>query len=46
VREAASLMVNRGIGRIPVVDGVSTRRLIGIIDREDVVRAILSVEGL
>jgi len=39
--EAAELMVRRGFGRIPVVDGPRTRILIGVIDREDVARAIV-----
>jgi CBS domain-containing protein len=40
--EAAELMVERGYGRIPVVDGPKTRILIGVIDREDVARALLA----
>jgi len=38
VFKAARLMLDRGYGRIPVVDKEPTRRLVGIIDREDIVR--------
>jgi len=40
--EAATIMVNRNVGRIPVVESETTRKLVGIVDREDVVRALLS----
>ncbi len=40
VEEAARLMVERGYGRVPIVEGEDTRRLVGIIDREDVIRVI------
>ena len=40
VREVAELMVSRGFGRIPVIDDPKSRRLMGIVDREDVVRFI------
>jgi len=36
--KAARLMLDRGYGRIPVVDKEPTRRLVGIVDREDIVR--------
>lgn len=36
--EAARLMVDKGYGRIPVVESERTRRLVGIVDREDLVR--------
>jgi CBS domain-containing protein len=41
LREAAELMVKRGYGRIPVVDGPKTRVLVGVVDREDVARVIV-----
>ena len=41
--EVAELIVERGFGRIPVVDGPRTRALIGVIDREDVARAVLEL---
>ena len=37
----ARLMVSKGYGRIPVVEE-ETRRLIGIVDREDIVRLMFS----
>ncbi len=40
LEEAARIMVERGVGRVPVVDGEEARRLVGIVDREDVVRVI------
>ena len=40
VLEAAKLIVHRGYGRIPVVEK-KTRRLVGIVDREDIVRLAL-----
>ena len=46
ILEAAETMIKRGIGRIPIVNTVNERRLIGILDREDVVKAILRLEGL
>jgi len=39
--EAAELMVKRGFGRVPVVASERTRRLAGIIDREDIARLVL-----
>ncbi len=39
--EVARLMVDRGYGRIPVVESETTRRLAGIVDREDIVRIML-----
>jgi len=39
--EAAELMVKRGFGRVPVVASERTRKLAGIIDREDVARLVL-----
>ncbi len=40
VRDVAELMIDRGFGRIPIVEDPKTRRLVGIVDREDVVRFI------
>ncbi len=37
----AKLMVYRGYGRIPVVESRKTRKLVGIVDREDIVRLLL-----
>ncbi|MFN4045736.1 MAG: HPP family protein, partial [Acidilobaceae archaeon] len=39
--EASEIMVSRNIGRIPVVDSEKNKYLIGIVDREDAVRALL-----
>ncbi len=39
--EASEIMVARNIGRIPVVDSDKNRHLIGIVDREDVVKVFL-----
>lgn len=39
--EAATIMINRNIGRIPVVESDKTRRLVGIVDREDIVRLLI-----
>ncbi|MDM7276003.1 MAG: CBS domain-containing protein [Thermoprotei archaeon] len=39
--EASEIMVSRNIGRIPVVDSEKNKHLIGIVDREDAVRALL-----
>lgn len=39
IREAAELMIDKNIGRLPIVDYKGV--LIGIVDREDVVKAIL-----
>ena len=39
--EPARLMAHRGYGRIPVVESRKTRKLIGIVDREDIVRLLL-----
>lgn len=41
VLEVARLMLERGIGRVPVVESKTNRRLAGIIDREDVARLLL-----
>ena len=41
LREAAEMMVSRGFGRIPIVNSEHERRLIGIIDREDIVKFAL-----
>ena len=38
--EAARLMVANGFGRVPVVDDPKNMKLVGIVDREDVVRAL------
>lgn len=39
--EAASIMINRNIGRIPIADGERTRRPIGVVDREDIARLLI-----
>jgi len=39
IREAAELMIEKNIGRVPVVD--KDGKIVGIIDREDVVKALL-----
>ena len=39
IREAAELMLEKNIGRVPIVD--EKDRIIGIVDREDVVKALL-----
>lgn len=39
VLEAAKLMLNKNIGRVPVVDAES--KLIGIVDREDIAKELL-----
>lgn len=39
IKEAAELMLKKNIGRVPVVD--EEDRIIGIVDREDVVKALL-----
>jgi CBS domain-containing protein len=39
VRDAAVLMLDRNIGRVPIVD--ERGKLVGIVDREDVVRALI-----
>ena len=39
VREASELMLEKNIGRIPIVD--EKERLVGIVDREDVVKVML-----
>ena len=39
IREAAELMMKKNVGRVPVVD--EKGRLVGIVDREDVVKALL-----
>ncbi len=38
---AAEMMVSKGYGRIPVVDSASNKSLVGIVDREDIVRLAL-----
>jgi CBS domain-containing protein len=43
--EAMEAMIERGYGRIPVVNDPRERKLVGIIDREDVAKAILYVIG-
>jgi CBS domain-containing protein len=37
--DAAKIMVSKNVGRVPVTD--EKARLVGIVDREDIVRAIL-----
>jgi len=39
IKEAAKLMIEKNIGRVPVVD--KEGKIIGIVDREDVVKALL-----
>jgi len=39
IREAAELMMEKNVGRVPVVD--EKGKLVGIVDREDVVKALL-----
>ena len=39
VKEAAELMLEKNIGRVPIIDGKS--KLIGVVDREDIVKALL-----
>ncbi|MCE4602855.1 MAG: CBS domain-containing protein [Desulfurococcales archaeon] len=41
LEEAARLVAERGYGRIPVVEDEASRRLVGIVDREDIVRAVM-----
>ncbi len=43
IREAAKLIVEKNIGRIPITDDKG--ELVGIVDREDVVRALLGAGG-
>ncbi len=40
--EAAEVIVKKGFGRIPIVDGPKTKVLVGVIDREDIARALIS----
>lgn len=39
IKEAAQLMLKRSIGRMPIVDNKG--KLVGIVDREDIVRALV-----
>jgi len=39
IKEAAELMLEKNIGRVPIVD--EKNRIIGVVDREDVVEALL-----
>lgn len=39
LRDAADLMVNEGVGRLPVVDRTAPRRVIGILSRSDLLAA-------
>ncbi len=39
LKDAAKLMLDKGIGRVPIVD--QKGRLVGIVDREDIVRALI-----
>jgi CBS domain-containing protein len=39
VKDAAELMLKKGIGRVPIID--SKGKLVGIVDREDIVRALI-----
>jgi len=43
VRDAAKLIVERNIGRIPITDNKG--ELVGIVDREDIVKALLGAGG-
>jgi len=38
--EAATIMVSRNIGRVPVVESDETRKVVGIVDREDIVKLL------
>jgi CBS domain pair. len=38
--DAADLMVTRGYGRVPVVNSVRDLKLIGIVDREDIIKVL------
>ena len=42
--EVAKVIVEKGFGRIPIVSSSTERKLVGIIDREDVVKALLDLE--
>ncbi|MET1101986.1 MAG: CBS domain-containing protein [Pyrodictiaceae archaeon] len=44
LRTAAELMITRNIGRVYVVN--EYRKLLGVVDREDIVRAYFSIRGL
>jgi CBS domain-containing protein len=39
IKEAAALMLERNIGRVPIVDERS--KIVGIVDREDIVKALI-----
>jgi CBS domain-containing protein len=39
IKEAAKLMLERNIGRIPIVDDKG--KLVGIVDREDIVKTLI-----
>ncbi len=39
VKDAAELMLKKGIGRVPIVD--SKGKLVGIVDREDIARTLI-----
>jgi acetoin utilization protein AcuB len=39
VKDAARLMLKKGIGRVPIVD--RNGKLVGIVDREDIVRTLI-----
>ncbi len=41
VEKAATVMVSKGFGRLPVVSDAERRILIGIVDREDIVRILV-----
>lgn len=41
ISEAAEIMVTRGFGRLPVVESEDSKRLVGIVDREDIVKLIV-----
>ncbi len=39
MKTALDRMVERGIGRLPVVDRANPKKLVGIISRSDILRA-------
>lgn len=41
LEEAARLVAEKGYGRVPIVEDEASRRLVGIVDREDIVRVIV-----
>ncbi|MCS7106930.1 MAG: CBS domain-containing protein [Acidilobaceae archaeon] len=43
--EAAGIMINRNIARVPIAEGDKTRKLIGLVDRESLARLIMRMFG-